>query len=164
MVICSQGWEAQYGTATNKYSCSPLSIWLCFWMPMATLSEYWSFCLKTAIFRHWHFWLIMLNSHSVNVTSRCVIYMYFHAVKRMWLLFADCKWLANSLYPWIQRCLWYMAVIPWSITAIYHDHSVRTGQTVDFLVYSTSIAFDLWACHSTSVILSDWPNTVGTGF
>ena len=47
---------------------------------------------------------------------------------------------------------WYMAVTFSSITAIYHNHTVHSGQTVVYTVYSTGGAFDSLARHSTSKI------------
>ena len=43
---------------------------------------------------------------------------------------------------------WYMAVILWNITFIYHNHSVHGRQTVIFTVYTTGGTFDLLATTS----------------
>ena len=38
---------------------------------------------------------------------------------------------------------------------VVYGHSVHSGQTVVFLVYTTGGAFDLSASHSTSIFVSD---------
>ena len=43
--------------------------------------------------------------------------------------------------------LWYMAVIPW----LWLLHSLHSGQTVVYVVYTTGGAFDLYSSHSTSI-------------
>ena len=43
--------------------------------------------------------------------------------------------------------LWYMAVIPWLLLL----HSLHSGQTVVYIVYTTGGAFDLYSSHSTTL-------------
>ena len=46
--------------------------------------------------------------------------------------------------------LWYMEVIPW----LWLLHSLHSGQTVVYIVYTTGSAFDLYSSHSTIVIIT----------